>query len=981
MLARTTGPMALLVALIFALGLVAGCNQDGGKKAPAKKAAEKAPAKAPAEKAPVEKAPVEKAPVEKEPADKPPVEKEPVEKEPTPEEPAAPTAAELLEKSRKTNPGITTDMALLTAYFENQTDAMNTYPDTDAAYYAYVDGAKLRLQYIAAGQNTDALLTQIMTWDGAAKAGEAPTAEAKALYYKTLAQEFAAKAEKASKAEDARPLTNGAALLIYLHDQAMEEAGKVPGNELEIPADWKVAPAQPAAGAEAAAPEADAAAPATKEAPAEAVDAKAGTAQAAPAEPVAAPLRVKVQGSDVTTLLALATGDNSATLQARALVLGRLANALDVAGQGPTLYGAWWKTVAVQSGKVLCAACGQLDTVKEAYIDDVLYLSGNQGIVCKGAQAEIASGIAVAEAVAKHCLADLGVSEADAALVTPYNALELRFYALAGQMLNNLPATAKEDPFFAQYEAVAKRVRDQLLKKIALFPVMATFPADQWEAMKDKLVLQNDLTPGAPAWNYMPVEMVVVDELGVGEALRPVADTTTTPMTFADAAQSLRFPGKQVINVEAIATELEARNAKFKEEKRPYDDRLDAYLEEVVIKGVTFKKPDYSIPTVTAAAKALAEKAGGEEAAVFPYLALAAPAIMNHQRPQWPDFPNTVGKATLYAVDQATPALLFKRVVDSLYYADYKETRLVKATGALDTVPTVYFTEKFVADEVLDTTYKRPILVYITDDGTVRFYPPTDKTSKGKMTPTRSPRRRDVKWSGKYRSQEDPRVPDPLWSLFMAYTRADNKNFESDVVGIASEMKKKWDNGNVFYIKAEEKAPSGVVVKVADLLANLPDSDPVVGLDKAFPGYACNATQVADGDAQVWQNTQGCISSIVVLFPDVEIPYLPGKKKVKEVETKVYCDKKDIAAKIAAKKGAIKFCYDPELQKNPNLKGKVIYNFTIGSAGRITEMSVANDGLGNSKVTNCAMNVIKRINFRRPIGGECVIRYPYVFKP
>ena len=703
-----------------------------------------------------------------------------------------------------------------------------------------------------------------------------------------------------------------------------------------------------------------------------------GAAQEGEVAAAAAPASlVKVRGADVTTLLALATGDNAVTLQARTVVLTKLANALDEAGKGSTLYGDWWKSVAINSGKVLCAACGQLGTVQEQYIDDLLFLSGNSGIVCKGAQLEVAKGIPAAEAVAKHCGAELGVAEADLALVTVHNVLELRLYALANQMLSNLPISANDNPFKAQFDAAAQRAGALLLKKISLFPTIATYPVDQWEAQKEQLVLQSDLPAGAPAWSFMPVEMMVVDEMGVGDALRPVADVTSLPFSFVDAAESMRFPGKLIATIEDIAKEIEAKSAQLKAEDRPYDDRLGAYLEVVEIRGATFKKPDFSIPSVIAAAKELSAKAGGLEGEIFPYLLKAETAIVNHQRPTWPDYQDTVGKAVTYAVDNTTPALLFKRVVDSLYYADYKESRLVKGTGALDTVPTVYFTEKFVADEVLDTTYKRPILVYVTDDGTVRFYPPTNKTSKGKMTAKRSPRTRDTKWPGGYRTQEDPRVPDPLWNLFMAYTRAGSKKFEEEVVGIASEMKKKWDNGNVFYIMAEDKAPSGVVVKVADLLANLPGSDPIAALDKAFPGYACGASKVDD----TWTATEGCINSIVVLFPDVEIPYLPGKKKVQEVETKVYCDKKDIAQKIAAKKGAIKFCYDPELQKNPNLKGKVSYDFTIGSAGRITQIAVGKDGLGNKNVVNCAMKIIKQINFRRPIGGECVIRYPYVFSP
>jgi hypothetical protein len=212
---------------------------------------------------------------------------------------------------------------------------------------------------------------------------------------------------------------------------------------------------------------------------------------------------------------------------------------------------------------------------------------------------------------------------------------------------------------------------------------------------------------------------------------------------------------------------------------------------------------------------------------------------------------------------------------------------------------------------------------------------------------------------------------DPIWNLFYAYTKDTSPKFETDVMGIARAMKDKWDNGNVFYIVADDTASSGLIVKVADMLSRLEGDKPLADLALAFPGYTCDPEK----------GPQYCINDIVVLFPDVEIPVLPGKKKVDEVEQNVYCDKDDIAQKIGAKKGAIKFCYDGELQKNPALKGKVVYKFTIGPEGRVKAISVVSDGLGNDKVVTCTQNIIKSISFRRPIGGECTIQYPYNFTP
>jgi hypothetical protein len=947
--------MPMMVAFMFALMSVVGvgCSKDDGKKpGPAKKSVKAAPdKKAPEKKVPEKKEPEKKQPEKKNPEAKEVVKKEPEKKQPTPAEKL--TAVEAGFKMYSFEAG------KVEQYLADLKALETGLGDAPEAEQAYLLGAVTRLDFVVASSGgKPELIARLMAADGAIEAGHAAEPEKIAAYYKQLATEFATRAKSMKNVDNGKGLEVAAALLNYLHDETLEQAGKLEGAKLVLPEEWTTGEGEDKESSE-------------KEVKKEVVAAATGeaspTAEAAPADKK--PPFVTDGGADVSTLLALATGDNAVALQARTLVLNRLANALDEAGKGSTDYFFWWQAVAASSGKVLCTACPFLATVPVGHLEEVLFLGGNRGIVCKAAMKETLEGMPVADAIVKNCAEELGVAEGDRGLITPANALAFRFFALAHQMLGGTTPAMQSKKLFAEYNLAGDRVKKHFVGKMGLFPPFEIFPRDKWEEMKDKLVFHSEINPGTPGWSFMPLEAMIIDEKGVNEAIRPIAGTDKVPFEFVDSKEGLRFPGKLVADIAAIATELEAKNKKLEEEKRPYDSRLKVYLEEVTIRGTVFKKPDFSIPSVVEAAKKLSGKAGSFESAVFPYLMDAQ--VLNHLRPKWPEFQDTVGKATLYAVDQATPALLFKRIVDSLYYADYKDSRLVKATGAFDTVPTVYFTEKFVADEVLDTTYKRPILVYVTEGGTVRFYPPTNRTAKGKMTAKRHPRVKDTKWPGNYRAVEDPRNPDPLWNLFMAYTREGSTKFEEEFMGIAGEMKKKWDNGNVFYLKAQENAPAGLVVKAADMLANLPESAPIGTLDKAFPGYGCDVEKAPEQ----------CINNIVVLFPDVEIPALPGKKKVKEVEQQVYCDKDDIAKKINAKRGAIKFCYDPELQKNPNLKGKVVFNFTIGATGRITSINTASDGLGNSKVVNCTMGVLKRISFRRPIGGECKIRYPYVFSP
>ena len=92
---------------------------------------------------------------------------------------------------------------------------------------------------------------------------------------------------------------------------------------------------------------------------------------------------------------------------------------------------------------------------------------------------------------------------------------------------------------------------------------------------------------------------------------------------------------------------------------------------------------------------------------------------------------------------------------------------------------------------------------------------------------------------------------------------------------------------------------------------------------------------------------------------------------------------RSIIAKIIKKHlNQIRHCYQKELNKNPNLYGKIVIKFTIGGNGRVTRASVANTTMRNVSVEDCVARVIKHIMFPKPKGGGIVVvSYPFVFKP
>lgn len=78
----------------------------------------------------------------------------------------------------------------------------------------------------------------------------------------------------------------------------------------------------------------------------------------------------------------------------------------------------------------------------------------------------------------------------------------------------------------------------------------------------------------------------------------------------------------------------------------------------------------------------------------------------------------------------------------------------------------------------------------------------------------------------------------------------------------------------------------------------------------------------------------------------------------------------------------IKYCYEKELQKDPNLQGKVAVMFTIDGSGMVSDASVTEDSVGSTgAVSQCMTQRIRRWKFPEPKGGgNVVVTYPWLFR-
>ncbi len=77
---------------------------------------------------------------------------------------------------------------------------------------------------------------------------------------------------------------------------------------------------------------------------------------------------------------------------------------------------------------------------------------------------------------------------------------------------------------------------------------------------------------------------------------------------------------------------------------------------------------------------------------------------------------------------------------------------------------------------------------------------------------------------------------------------------------------------------------------------------------------------------------------------------------------------------------AIQACYERALMGNQGLSGRIVFDWTVTTKGRVKGVRVRSSTLGSSKVTGCISKEFRRWVFPRPKGGDVVITYPFLFR-
>lgn len=78
----------------------------------------------------------------------------------------------------------------------------------------------------------------------------------------------------------------------------------------------------------------------------------------------------------------------------------------------------------------------------------------------------------------------------------------------------------------------------------------------------------------------------------------------------------------------------------------------------------------------------------------------------------------------------------------------------------------------------------------------------------------------------------------------------------------------------------------------------------------------------------------------------------------------------------------IRYCYQRQLARNPDLGGKLVIGFTIAGDGSVSSSRVKQSSLGSDAVSQCVLGRFQRMRFPEPRGnGVVIVSYPFLFNP
>jgi len=88
-----------------------------------------------------------------------------------------------------------------------------------------------------------------------------------------------------------------------------------------------------------------------------------------------------------------------------------------------------------------------------------------------------------------------------------------------------------------------------------------------------------------------------------------------------------------------------------------------------------------------------------------------------------------------------------------------------------------------------------------------------------------------------------------------------------------------------------------------------------------------------------------------------------------------------VAAEIGRRKSAILSAYEHALRRRPDLEGEIEVQFTVDAEGRVTDVAIARDTLGDPEVAARIQTLMPSWRFPAPAAGGVTYAYPFTFRP
>jgi hypothetical protein len=93
-------------------------------------------------------------------------------------------------------------------------------------------------------------------------------------------------------------------------------------------------------------------------------------------------------------------------------------------------------------------------------------------------------------------------------------------------------------------------------------------------------------------------------------------------------------------------------------------------------------------------------------------------------------------------------------------------------------------------------------------------------------------------------------------------------------------------------------------------------------------------------------------------------------------------DKEIVRRVIRQHLNEVKYCYEQQLPRHPDLAGRMSVQFTIAPAGNVMASLLQSSSLANVAVESCVVQAVKRWQFPQPPGaGFVMVSYPFVLVP